>query len=161
VWANRLKESIAMMSIGDGMLALIAPRNHVALWLLGPKRLRRLTLWFAENPTYTRIGGIAEVGLGTWLALRQYQQEAAPQPWYQRWFAQYRLLPGWLAPLMLFLAIVLAAGVFRRTTTRGKTPSEEDQSREELAVEDAVVEESRKAIRSIIRESVERSRRQQ
>jgi hypothetical protein len=161
VWANRLKESIAMMSIGDGMLALIAPRNHVALWLLGPKRLRKLTLWFAENPTYTRIGGIAEVGLGIWLALRQYQQEAAPQPWYKRRFAQYRLLPGWLAPLVLFLGIVLAAGVFRRATTRGKTPSEEDQAREELAVEDAVVEESRKVIRSIIRESVERSRRQQ
>ena len=51
MWANRLKESIAMMSIGDGMLALIAPRNHVALWLSGPKRLRKLTLWFAENPT--------------------------------------------------------------------------------------------------------------
>ena len=161
MWANRLKESIAMMSIGDGMLALIAPRNHVALWLLGPKRLRKLTLWFAENPTYTRIGGIAEIGLGIWLALRQYQQEAAPRPWYQRWFAQYRLLPRWLAPLVLFLAIVLAAGVFRRAATRGKTPSEEDQAREELAVEDAVVEESRKAIRSIIRESVERSRRQQ
>src|SRR5215207_10232150 len=145
-----------MITIGDGVLALIAPRNHTTLWLLGPKRLRKLTAWFAENPLYTRLGGMAEVGLGLWLALRQYN-EAAPQPWYQRWFAQYRLLPGWLAPLVL-LVIVLAAVVFRRTTTRGKSPSEEDQAPEELAVEEAVAEESsRKDMRSIIRESVRRS----
>jgi hypothetical protein len=153
VWANRLKESIAMISIGDGVLALIAPRNHTTLWLLGPKRVRKLSAWFAENPLYTRLGGIVETGLGLWLALRQYKEAAPIQPWYQRWLAQYRLLPGWLAPLVL-LAIVLAAVVFMRT--RGESPSEEDQAPEELAVEDAAAEE----IRSIIRESVRRSGRQ-
>jgi type VI protein secretion system component VasK len=161
VWASRLKEFAAMISIGDGVLALIAPRNHVALWLLGPKRLRKLTLWFAENPTYTRLGGIAEIGLGIWLALRHYQK-AAPQPWYQRWFSQYRLLPAWLAPVGL-LALVLLTVTFMRTTRRSETASEEDQAarEEELAAEEEVAQESRKDIRNIIRESLRRSRRQQ
>ncbi len=153
MWANRLKESIAMLSIGDGVLALIAPRNHTTLWLLGPKRVRKLSAWFAENPLYTRLGGIVETGLGLWLGLRQYKEAAPTQLWYQRWLAQYRLLPGWLAPLAL-LAIVVAAVVFMRT--RGKSPSEEDQASEELAVEEAAAEE----MRSIIRESVRRSGRQ-
>ena len=147
-----------MISIGDGVLTLITPRNHVALWLLGPKRLRKLAAWFAENPVYARLGGIVEIGLGLWLALRQYKEATAPQPWYQRLLAQYRLLLSWLAPLVL-LAIVLAV-IFRRTT-RGKTPSEEDQAGDELTVEEAVAEESSsKDMRSIIEESIRRSGRQ-
>lgn len=118
-----------MISIGDGVLALIAPRNHTALWLLGPKSLRKLALWFAENPTYTRLGGIAETGFGIWLALRQYRE--APKPWYQRWFSQYPLL-GWLAPVVL-LAFILAVAYIR---TGGETSSEEDQAHEELAGEE-------------------------
>ena len=158
MWANRLKESIAMISIGDGVLALIAPQNHTMLWLLGPKKVRKLSAWFVENPLYIRLGGIVETGLGLWLALRQYREAAPTQLWYQRWLAQYRLLPGWLAPLVLF-AIVLAAVVFMRT--RGKSPSEVDQAREELAVEEAAAEDgSSKEMRSIIRESVRRSGRQ-
>ena len=158
MWANRLKESIAMISIGDGVLALIAPQNHTTLWLLGPKKVRKLNAWFAENPLYTRLGGIVQTGLGLWLALRQYREAAPIQPWYQRWLGQYRLLPGWLAPLAL-LAIVLAAVVFMRTKV--KRPSEEDQAREELAVEEAAAEDgSSKEMRSIISESVTRSRRQ-
>ena len=149
-----------MISIGDGVLALIAPRNHTTLWLLGPKRLRKFAAWFAENPLYTRLGGMAQVGVGLWLALKQYK-EAAPQSWYQRWFARYRLLPGWPAFLVL-LAILLAAVVFWLATTRAKSPSLEGQAHEEeLAVEEAVAEESSsKDIGSIIRESVRRSSRQ-
>jgi hypothetical protein len=158
VWANRLKESVAMISIGDGVLALIAPRNHTMLWLLGPKKVRKLSAWFVENPLYIRLGGIVETGLGLWLALRQYKEAAPIQPWYQRWLAQYRLLPSWLAPLVL-LAVVLTAVVFMRT--RGKRPSEEEYAPEELTVEEAAAEDgSSKEMRSIIRESVRRSGRQ-
>ena len=160
LWPNRLKEVVAITSIGDGMVALIAPRNHMELWLLGPRRLRKLTLWFSENPLYTRLVAIVQVGFGMWLALRQYQEEAAPQPppqlWYQRWFSQYRLLPGWLAPLLGLLALILIIVVVFRHT-RGKSPSEGDQASDELDGEE-IVEESKQAIRSIIRESVRRSR---
>ena len=155
MWANRLKESMATISIGDGVLALIAPRSHVALWLLGPKRLRKLTLWFAENPIYTRLGGIVETGLGIWLALRQYQK-ATPQPWYQRWLSQYRLLPGWLGPVGLLALVLLAVIFVMRTTRRGEPVSEEDQTREELSAA-----EGRESIRSLIRQFVRRNRHQQ
>jgi hypothetical protein len=160
VWANRLKESMAMISIGDGVLALIAPRNHVALWLLGPKRLRKLTLWFVENPIYTRLGGIAEIGLGIWLALRQYR-ETAPRPWYQRWFSQYRMLLGWLMPVGVLAIVMLTIIFVMRTTKRGESAPEEGQARgEELTAAEEVAEEGRECIRSIVRESVRRSGRQ-
>ena len=74
MWARRVKELLAMSAIGDGVLALIAPSSHALLWLFGPQWLRKLNRWFAENPTYTRLGGIAEIGFGVWLALRQYEE---------------------------------------------------------------------------------------
>ena len=91
MWAKRIKELIALSAIGDGMLALIAPSEHSSLWLVGPEGVRKLVVWFAENPTYTRLAGIAELGFGVWLALRQYEElehepvEEPPLPWYRRW----------------------------------------------------------------------------
>jgi hypothetical protein len=42
-----------------------------------------------------RLRGIARIGIGIGLALRQYRE--TPQPsWYQRWFPRYRLAV-WLA----------------------------------------------------------------
>lgn len=73
MWIKRIKELIAISAIGDGVLALIAPSSHASLWLMGPEKLRRLIRWFAENPAYTRLAGIAGIGFGIWLALRQYE----------------------------------------------------------------------------------------
>ena len=73
-------------------MSIIAPSEHTSLWLVGPDRLRNFNLWFAENPTYARLGGIAELGFGVWLALRQYKGlehepvEEPPVAWYRRWF---------------------------------------------------------------------------
>jgi hypothetical protein len=92
-----------------------------------------------------RLRGIAAIGIGTWLAIRQYRE--TPQPWYQRWFSQYRFLAGpWLVPLGL-LAILLAAVAVIYRRGRGTGSAVEEQAREEM--------------RSIIKESVERSRRHQ
>lgn len=91
MWAKRIKELIALNAIGDGMLALIAPSQHSFLWLVGPEGVRKLVVWFGENPNYTRFAGIAELGFGVWLALRQYEEaepeivEEPPLPWYRRW----------------------------------------------------------------------------
>jgi hypothetical protein len=57
-------ELIALSAIGDGMLALIAPSEHSFLWLIGSEGVRKLVVWFAENPTYTRMAGIAQSGFG-------------------------------------------------------------------------------------------------
>jgi hypothetical protein len=68
---RRLKELLAMMMIGEGVIAAIAPRRHTLLWNTGPRPLRRLVVYFARRPQITRILGAAEVGLGYWLARRQ------------------------------------------------------------------------------------------
>jgi dodecin len=115
MWSRRIKELLAMSTIGDGVLALIVPSSHASLWLFGPQTMRKLNRWFVENPTYTRLGGIAEIGLGIWLALRQYQEP--PQPWYQRWFSQNRSI-GWLAPVGLLLVGILLTTIYRRSRSK-------------------------------------------
>ncbi len=144
MWAKRVKELMASWLVGHGVLLLIAPRQRALLWLFGPEGLRKLTLWYANHPTVMRLRGIGAIAIGIWLALRQYQE--TPRPWYQRWFSQYRLVAGpWLAPLGL-VAILLAALAVIYRRSRGEGSTVEGQAREEM--------------RRIIRESVERSRRQ-
>ena len=115
MWSRRIKELLAMSTIGNGVLALIVPSSHASLWLFGPQSMRKLNRWFVENPTYTRLGGIAEIGFGIWLALRQYQEP--PQPWYQRWFSQNRSI-GWLAPVGLLLVGTLLTTIYRRSRSK-------------------------------------------
>ena len=92
MWTKRAVDLVAAFVVGNGVLDLIAPRQRVILWIFGPERLRKLFLWFADHPTAMRLRGIARIGTGIWLALRQYR-EAAPQPspWHQRWSSRYRL----------------------------------------------------------------------
>ena len=144
MWAKRVKELVASWLVGHGVLLLIAPRQRALLWLFGPEGLRKLTLWYANHPALMRLRGIAAIGIGIWLAIRQYRE--TPRPWYQRWFSQYRLVAGpWLAPLgLLGLLLTALAVTYRRS--RGEGSTVEGQAREEM--------------RGIIRESVERSRRQ-
>jgi dodecin len=105
MWTRRAEDLIAAFVVGNGVLDLIAPRQRVFLWVFGPERLRKLVLWFADHPTAMRLRGIARVGIGIGLALRQYRE--TPQPsWYQRWFPRYRLAV-WLAPVGLLVAILL------------------------------------------------------
>ncbi len=115
MWSRRIKELLAISTIGDGVLALIVPSSHASLWLFGPQTMRKLNRWFVENPTYTRLGGLAEIGFGIWLALRQYQEP--PQPWYQRWFSQNRSI-GWLAPVGLLLVGTLLTTIYRRSRSK-------------------------------------------
>jgi hypothetical protein len=87
LWAKRIKDLIAMLLVGDGVLTLVGARQRALLWRFGPQRLRKSTDWQADHPLYVRLEGIASIGIGVWLALRQYR-EAPPQPWYRRWFSQ-------------------------------------------------------------------------
>jgi dodecin len=112
MWTRRVEDLIAAFVAGNGVLDLIAPRQRVFLWIFGPERLRKLTLWFADHPTAMRLRGIARIGIGIGLALRQYRE--TPQPsWYQRWFPRYRLAV-WLAPVG-FLAAILPIVIYRRS----------------------------------------------
>lgn len=74
MWARRLKETFAIITVGDGVIELIAPREHSLLWEMGPEGTRRVARFFADNPNCTRLLGLAQVGFGVWLALRQYEK---------------------------------------------------------------------------------------
>ena len=73
-WARRLKETLAIVAIGDGAIELISPREHSLLWEVGPESTRRAVRFFAERPNYVRLVGAAQIGFGLWLALRQYRE---------------------------------------------------------------------------------------
>ena len=74
MWVRRLKETIAILSVGDGVIALLAPREHSLLWETGPESVHKLVRFFADNPNYMRLLGLAQIGFGVWLALRQYRE---------------------------------------------------------------------------------------
>ena len=71
-WGRRIKETFAILTIGDGAIELIAPREHSLLWEAGPESTRKVARFFADNPGYMRLLGASQTALGLWLALRQY-----------------------------------------------------------------------------------------
>ena len=75
MWSRRFKETFAIITVGDGIIALIAPREHSLLWESGPEGARKVARFFADNPNYMRILGLAQISFGVWLALRQYREE--------------------------------------------------------------------------------------
>ena len=74
MWARRLKETFAILSVGDGIIEMIFPTKHSLLWEFGPARVRRVARFCAENPNLMRLLGTAQVAFGIWLAKRQYQR---------------------------------------------------------------------------------------
>ena len=74
--AERLKESLAMLMIGDGMLALADPHRHMALWRRGPSWWQAMIDPFVNRPELTRLAGVAEALAGYWLASRQKPEDA-------------------------------------------------------------------------------------
>jgi len=75
MWSRRLKETFAVITIGDGVIELLAPREHSLLWEAGPESARRVARFSADNPNYMRLLGAAQIAFGVWLALRQYREE--------------------------------------------------------------------------------------
>ena len=59
VWAKRAKNALALLAIGDGVMQIVAPQEHIG--------------WLSEHPRYTRLLGAAQVGGAVWFALRQYR----------------------------------------------------------------------------------------
>jgi hypothetical protein len=72
-WGRRIKETFAIITIGDGVIELVAPREHSLLWEAGPESTRRVARFFADNPGYMRLLGASQIAFGLWLALRQYR----------------------------------------------------------------------------------------
>jgi hypothetical protein len=70
-----MKETFAIVAIGDGAIELVSPREHSLLWEVGPEGARKIARFFAENPNHMRLIGAAQIVFGLWFALRQYRQE--------------------------------------------------------------------------------------
>ena len=49
MWARRLKETFAILTVGDGIIEVIFPTEHSLLWEFGPARVRKVARLFAEN----------------------------------------------------------------------------------------------------------------
>ena len=71
-WVRRLKETFAILTVGDGIIEVIFPTEHSLLWEFGPARVRKVARFCAENPNLMRLLGAAQVAFGIWLAKRQY-----------------------------------------------------------------------------------------
>ncbi len=72
-WARRIKETVAVLAIGDGAIEVLAPIEHSRLWVVGPEGVRKVARFFADNPRYMRLLGASQIAFGVWLALRQYR----------------------------------------------------------------------------------------
>ena len=69
---NRLRELLAILLVGDGVMALAAPSRHSRLWQIGPAWMRRMMQPFVDHPGMTRLTAIGQIGTGLWLASRQW-----------------------------------------------------------------------------------------
>ena len=75
MWSRRLTETFPIITIDDGVLELLAPKQHSLLWASGPASVRKLTRFFADNPNYMCLLGLIHIGFSVWLAFRQYWEE--------------------------------------------------------------------------------------
>ena len=65
----RIAESIALVTIGDGVIAALFPARHAARWMIGPGPVRRVVSMFVEHPGLMRAVGVAQVAAGiAWVA---------------------------------------------------------------------------------------------
>lgn len=69
--AKRLREIIAIILIGDGVVGLLDPKRHVGLWRRGPEPYREAMVAFSKRPWITRTLSAAEAITGIMIAHRQ------------------------------------------------------------------------------------------
>jgi hypothetical protein len=78
--AAHLKELLALLLIGEGVVGTLYPERYTLLWATGPRPWREFIDWWAKRPGRLRLLCAAEAGVGLWLATRQFPPaEAAPQ----------------------------------------------------------------------------------
>ena len=69
---RQLQEATAMLLIGDGVLGILSPSGHCAVWRTDYNGWNSLVDWFAARPMLVRACGAIEVAAGVWLAQRQF-----------------------------------------------------------------------------------------
>ena len=71
-WNARGLEFLGQVMLGDGITCLIAPRQHMRMWIDAfPWRpWRRLVGWYADHPGATIATGLIESAIAVALILR-------------------------------------------------------------------------------------------
>lgn len=69
--AARIAEMAAIFMIGDGMVGLLQPRRHVALWQHRALGAERTVRPFIGRPGRRRLYALAQIAAGLVLASRQ------------------------------------------------------------------------------------------
>ncbi|MBD0330598.1 MAG: hypothetical protein ICV64_10915 [Thermoleophilia bacterium] len=67
---HRVKALVAVLLVGDGVVAALQPKRHLRRWDVGPQAWRRVTRAFRARPRATRILALAQAVAGAWWALR-------------------------------------------------------------------------------------------
>ena len=73
--SKRTQHFLAMVLIGDGVMALIHPSKDARAWKKGPKPWRDLMHTLSEHPNLTRAIGVAQVAGGILWALQQTEAD--------------------------------------------------------------------------------------
>lgn len=60
---RRFLWTLALLAVGDGVVAAWMPRRHMRRWSQGPDWYRRAMKPFADHPEATRALGLAEAAL--------------------------------------------------------------------------------------------------
>lgn len=64
-------ETFALFLVGDGVVTLMQPKRHAALWRNAPQPIAEAAEFFQNRPILSGMIGVAEIGFGLWLASRQ------------------------------------------------------------------------------------------
>jgi len=78
--ANQATETMAMLMIGDGTLAMIDPKRHLLLWRGWAEPIDRCIEACVPHPGWMRLLGAVEAAAGVALAWRQWSR-TDQQPW--------------------------------------------------------------------------------
>jgi hypothetical protein len=71
LWSQRAAEMAATFMIGDGLLGLLQPRRHVALWERDAAGAELVVAPFRGRPGRRRLYALLQIGAGLALAARQ------------------------------------------------------------------------------------------
>lgn len=69
--SKRVTEMFGLMTIGDSVATIINPRRHARLWEDGPELWQDMMNKAEDNPTATRLLGLASLAFGIWLVSQQ------------------------------------------------------------------------------------------
>lgn len=73
----KMKHFLALLLIGDGVVALIRPEHDAAAWSQGPWLWRQAMQHLKKNPTTTRLVAATQIGAGIyWLISAERQRTA-------------------------------------------------------------------------------------